>query len=176
MAWSDTAPFSSGFVNPFLWQAILAQVSQPQREMEAEKRFMFLQTRLPVRSRGVARLLLNLVEHARMHERHEGYLAELAWWIEVEEAEGLTASLNEQLEAGEIDAELIWRVLEAAENYWPPYRRMAVLEAYKQHPDGTPLHRIGNFHYTRGRIRSDLGQYPEALEDRQRADICPLCR
>jgi tetratricopeptide (TPR) repeat protein len=133
--------------------------------MEAGLLLRFLQQCLPVRSRGVARLLLNLAEHARLTERQDAYLAELAWWSGIEEAESLTKSLIEQLEAGESRAELIWQVVNTSANDWPPYRRMAVLEAYSQQPGGIPLNRIGDFHYTRGRILRTLGQYSQALED-----------
>ncbi len=163
------------FTHPLLPLVILDQVTELDAEMRAAALLPFLSERLPVARRAIARLFLAIAGHLDERDR-EPYLRQLGWWIGMDGAEELVEGVKVGIESQEVDPELVWRVVNESERYWPPYRRLALLEGYSQAVVGDeeptsvlPLDRVARFHTLRARLLVDAGKYDEALVDARQA-------
>jgi|GEM_PF-3033568 len=149
------------FRDPLVRRVILDRTDASQREARVRAVSRFLDKELPARTRDVARIYLHLADHLREEER-ERWRRTLGWWVGVEEADDLQAEVIRELKEGEIAPEVVWRVAVESREQWPPYRRLALLDAYEE-GHGVPLERRGWFLFHRGRTLLDLGRPVEGL-------------
>ena len=151
------------FFNPMVAGVILEQRAELERESTAAVLLPYFRERLPVATRGIARLFLALCEHLDEKDR-EPYLRQLAWWVSLEDLDGFTQRLKDGVRGGEIASqEMLWVVYQASKGYWSFHRSKALLDAYGDQEEGIPWDRIGPYHYERAVILWLLGRIDEAL-------------
>ena len=156
-----------GFSNP-IWPAIiLKHVSAADRSRLALEIAAFLDPRLPVRTRGVARLLYQFAQHMDAQEDAEYYAAEMRWWTGSADADLLRDLLVSGLQNGSLAADALWQELQRLHSRWPPYRSFAVLEAYAQRKDGIPVALLGAYWHLRSVLLIQLGWFEKSLSSAQ---------
>ncbi len=155
------------FCDPIMPGVILEQVNPINREMEAASLMPFLQDRLPVRRREVARLFLAVTTHLGDREQR-AYRRQLEWWIGSDEAEQLKPKVQAEIESGDLEPDLIWIFLKSSQD-WPAYRRMALLDAYidaqvsKDETHAFSYERAFSVYMLRGRLLLEQGRFGELL-------------
>ena len=152
-----------GFANPVWPQAILDHLSEAERHRLAFELAGYLGPRLRATTRGAAHLLYRLAQ--AMGSRYDAaYLAaEMQWWVGRDEAEALRDLLTEAVRSRRIDADALWDELNRRYPTWPPYRALAVLEAYASRPDGPAERVLGPYWALRAWLLFELGRYEEAV-------------
>ena len=162
------------FTNPLLPRIVLDQISELDREVYAVKLLRFLEEIIRPRHRGMARWLFAIAEHLGSKETAV-YGHQLSWWCGPVDSESLCKEIRSELEGGELDSAMVWRVIEEASG-WPPFRRLAMLDAYiaavvKQDDAGESslsLDDLAKIHTLRGGLLIQQGRSEEALEEAQR--------
>ncbi|NJL28262.1 MAG: tetratricopeptide repeat protein [Thermoanaerobaculia bacterium] len=154
------------FRDPLTRLVILDQLNDQERELRATELLRFLRRALPVSTRDIAHLFVDLSENLSAGAQAEP-LRELEWWVGREEAEVLTTGLIEALQRREVTPDVLWGVVRGSEDRWPDYRRLAVLAAYGK--IGVPLELLGAFHLLRANLLMNLGRFAEAVEDARQA-------
>jgi tetratricopeptide (TPR) repeat protein len=128
------------------------------------KLFNFLSGRLRPDTRTIADLYLRLAESAGLEQEISQYGELLRYWSSVSETEGLAQIITAKLEAGELSAELLWRIIIYSKEFWPAARRLALIEAYGSQPDGVPIGNRFAFLIAKSWILHDLSRHEEALD------------
>jgi tetratricopeptide (TPR) repeat protein len=120
---------------------------------------------LPLRTRGVAALLYELSRHlARDAPEREYYERCLKWWVGPEEARFLAEQLTEEVVEGRVDPDSLLRFAWAQDD-WPPYRKLALVEAYSARPDGIPFDLVRPLHLYRASNLRLMGRLDEGLQE-----------
>jgi tetratricopeptide (TPR) repeat protein len=160
---------------PLIRLAILEHFPINERRTRAAQILPALRRGLPIATRNLARLFVTLADHLGEADRAE-VLRELEWWVGTEEADFLRDGLASALAEGRLKPESLWGAFIGTEDRWPPYRRLAVLDAYgtgprdeEGNPLGVPMERLGDFHYWRAALLYDLGKYSESLRHAEQA-------
>ncbi|GAB4560914.1 MAG: hypothetical protein Tsb0020_07990 [Haliangiales bacterium] len=156
---------SYGFRNDLIVAIILDKIPQDTRIELAEQLYRFLESRQFGNTRGEAHVLLSLCEYMEDPFEREACHERLAWWISQDEAEEFTEVLVEMLQRKEIDPQVLWQQLTAFELHWPPYRRLALIEAYGRQPEGVPFNNMNNYLFARAGILCNLARFDDALVD-----------
>ncbi len=166
------------FTHPLLPRIVLDQLSEIERETKAVTLLRFLEQGVRVTKRGMARMFLAIAEH--LGERERGpYARWLEWWSGLETTEALKEEVRAAIEADEVDAELVWRVVNDSKD-WLAFRRLTLLDAYGEAVVGegdeamaaVPFKHLTDFHVLRSNLLRRVGRYAEALEDALR--VLPL--
>ncbi|MCB9897471.1 MAG: tetratricopeptide repeat protein [Planctomycetes bacterium] len=140
------------FARRTLARAILEEVSADERRRRATELLDHFQNKLPLISRGVARLFVSLTAHAGDAERALPFRRALQWWSGREDAPALTQSLVDAQVAGSVDADALWDTLTSRTIPWPAWRRLALLDAFAQQPGGVPDERRGDVPFVRANL------------------------
>ncbi|MEM9292390.1 MAG: tetratricopeptide repeat protein [Acidobacteriota bacterium] len=121
------------FFDPLLRFALLYQQRGADRAETAASLLRFLRGRLPPRTRSAALLYRELATHLEEEEApfRDDVLRDLDWWIGNSEADSLRDHLIEQVQDGSLEPSLLWAIA-SQRGDWPPYRRLAVLDAFEQ--------------------------------------------
>ena len=154
------------FANPVLQRVLVHRlgIDEHERVKVAARFYRHLQEVMPVRSRAVATLYVSVLEQANEEAKRQAMESELAWWVGVEEAEALQTHLTQRLKKRELDSEALWLLYERIKNRWPAYRRLAVLGAYREQPNGIPWNRASYWYHGYASTLYELGRYEEAKE------------
>jgi tetratricopeptide (TPR) repeat protein len=154
------------FANPVLQRVLVHRlgIDEHERVKVAARFYRHLQEVMPVRSRAVATLYVSVLEQANEEAKRQAMESELAWWVGVEEAEALQTHLTQRLKKRELDSEALWLLYERIKNRWPAYRRLAVLGAYREQPNGIPWNRASYWYHGYASTLYELGRYEEARE------------
>jgi hypothetical protein len=155
------------FLSPVLNQNLLEHVPRDKRKRLAAELLTFVRQRVPVATRGLARLFLNLAEHTEDPQEREPFLRLLAWWTSPEDAAGLTAILTEDLEAGRTKPEAVLEIADRSSGIWPPPHRLALLAALGPLSITSKVSRSlqADAHYLRAGLLRESGQPAEALQE-----------
>jgi tetratricopeptide (TPR) repeat protein len=148
---------------------MLEHIRGPKRSSLAVNLLSFLQENLPVRTRGVARLFLEIARHLDSERERERYEQELAWWIGVDEAQEFSKYLHKAVRGGRLEPFVIFNEVERNWRIrWPPYKSLAILDALAaDDPEAPmlPIGLLGRFYWLRASLRHDYALYAEALDD-----------
>ena len=155
------------FQRPALNQSLLADVPQDKRKRLAAELFDFVRNHMPIATRGVARLFVQLAEHAGDPKEREPYLRLLRWWVSPGDIEGLTAAVAKELETGKTTPEALLEITDRASGIWPPAHRLALLAALSAEEISRPLQ--ADSHYLRAGLLRESGQPKEALREAEQA-------
>ncbi|MEM7353500.1 MAG: tetratricopeptide repeat protein [Acidobacteriota bacterium] len=159
------------FNSRLLPPAVLDQIPQIEREMRAVTLLRFLEEHAQPAKRGMAKWFLEIAGHLGDRERRP-YEHLLAWWCMQEDAEALRDEIRAALEGGELKPEVVWEIAQTSD-YWPPFRRLALLDAYEEllldeaEDDGGVLsiEQLASFRILRSGLRYRQGLLADALED-----------
>ncbi len=155
------------FTNSLIPQIILDQTPEFEREMSAASFLGFLGQRIRPGKRGIARWFLEIASHLGK-DKQQPYQDQLSWWCTRSGAAALRDDIRADLGRGAVKPEEVWRTVAGAE-YWPPYRRMALLEAFRDFMLGSE--EAGNLsreqligvRILESQLYYSLGQYRESL-------------
>jgi hypothetical protein len=117
---------------------------------------------LPPLTRGSAALHAELAERAGDARRLEVLRRTLAWYAERDEAAALAQALGELADAGGLARAGLLDAAATAHG-WPPYRRLAVLDAYAADPAGAAGPEAARFQLERALLLQADGRAQEAL-------------
>ena len=153
------------FVDPAVSAIILDWLRPVERAQRALQFLAYLEREVPPRTRAAARIYLSLLAFLEGDdtERRRWELA-LAWWIGWQETEALREHLSEWMRQGTIGSAVVWRVLQMSKDRWPPYRRLALLEAYGDQAHGIPFENLESFSRMRVSLLYDVARYAEAIQ------------
>lgn len=151
------------FVQPALNQSLLEHVPRDKRKRLASELLDFVRNRVPVATRGLARLFANLAEHTGDAKAREPYLRLLRWWVSPEDAGRLTAIVAAELETGKTTPEALLEIADRASGIWPPPHRLALLAALSEGEISRPIQ--ADSHYLRAGLLRESGQPQEALRE-----------
>ena len=153
------------FVNRIVPQLLLHPLTPLGRTQRAIRLLGHLERRLPARTRGVARLYLSVAGHLDEGvEERVRWERELAWWVGVEDADALRLSLVQALDNRDISPEVVWRTVHLTERYWPPYRRLSLVDAYAEQAAGIPFDTSLDLLKVRASLLYDVGRFEEAKD------------
>lgn len=155
------------FLSPALNQNLLEHVPRDKRKRLAAELLAFLRQRVPVATRGLARLFLNVAEHTEDARERELFLRLLDWWISSDRPEGterLTSLVAADLEAGRTKPEEVLETADRSAGIWAPPHRLALLAALAKSPS-MPRSVQGDTHYLRAGLLRESGQPAEALQE-----------
>lgn len=165
------------FAHPALAGALQQKVGAAGASRIAKDLREALEKRLPAWTLAAGRLHLALCRHlAPAYQKP--VLEQLTWWVGQEESAQLEQRVREKIESREIDGELVWNLVFQTRQKWPPYRRLALLDAYAGAQVNTPLPgqgrsvRVSNlpvertplYVFERGHLLLALGRLDEAVE------------
>jgi tetratricopeptide (TPR) repeat protein len=148
-------------------QAALAVVNHvPEAELSELRAsfFSFLRDRMALDTRGAYGLFLEVAPSWAVAEA-EDRSRELAWWVDEKDCPELSGLLADALVAGRLSPEILWRAIEETADRWPAFRRLALLEAYRQQPGRVPHYRAGDYRALRASALYDLDQFEDSLAD-----------
>jgi len=151
------------FLRPALNQSLLADVPRDKRKRLAAELFEFVRNHMPIATRGVARLFVQLAEQTGDPKEREPYLRLLRWWVSPGDVERLTAAVAQELEAGRTSPEALLEITDRAAGIWPPAHRLALLAALSTEEISRPLQ--ADSHYLRAGLLRESGQPKEALRE-----------
>jgi len=155
------------FLRPALNQSLLEHVPWDKRKRLAAELLDFVRNRVPVATRGVARLFVNLAEHTGDPKEREPYLRLLRWWVSPGDVERLTAAVAAELETGKTTPEALLEIADRASGIWPPPHRLALLAALSEGEISRPIQ--ADSHYLRAGLLRESGQPQEALREAELA-------
>ncbi len=150
------------WLNPLLRFVVLDKATGAVVQRIASELMGFLKRKLAIRSRGVARMFLELAHFMKREEEQELHEHELAWWVGQEDAQHLKDTLVAMLKDGTLRPETLWEMVLGTKNHWPPYRRLALLDAYEQQPYGIATPNFPSFLNVKGCIFRSIGRYDKA--------------
>jgi hypothetical protein len=151
------------FLRPALNQSLLADVPRDKRKRLAAELLDFVRNHVPIATRGVARLFVQLAEQTGDSKEREPYLRLLRWWVSPGDLEGLTAAVTQELETGKTPPEALLEITDRASGIWPPPHRLALLAALSAEEISRPLQ--ADTHYLRAGLLRESGQPKEALRE-----------
>jgi tetratricopeptide (TPR) repeat protein len=155
------------FLHPALNQSLLEHVPRDKRKRLAGELLDFVRNRVPVATRGLARLFVNLAEHTGDTKAREPYLRLLRWWVSPEDVGALTAIVAAELETGKTTPEALLEIADRASGIWPPAHRLALLAALAEGEISRPIQ--ADSHYLRAGLLRESGQAKEALREADQA-------
>lgn len=161
------------FVNPALRAAVLDRLSAAEVLTQAGELLHTVRRKLPPLTRGIAALHLELARLSASADVQVAAERELAWWVGIEEAERLTQSLGEGVAAGRISPDAVWGTAERSAATWPPYRRLALVNAFARQPGGVAYSFLPRYHAVKATILFQLKRL-DAAEDSARAGLDAL--
>jgi tetratricopeptide (TPR) repeat protein len=155
------------FLSPAFNQDLLEPVPREKRKRLAAGLLSFLRQRVPVATRGLARLFLSLAEHTEDPRERKPFRRLLDWWISPgrpEDLEGLTSVVAGDLEAGRVQPEEVLEIADRSAGIWAPPQRLALLAALAR---SASLSRSAqaDTHYLRAGLLREAGQPAEALQE-----------
>lgn len=116
------------FAEPALAATILHKVGAENASAAASELLDAFEQRLPAFTRAAGHLHLALSRQLGPAYQRP-HLERLAWWVGPEDAAELSALVKRKIESGELGFEILWKVLRSQGPRWPPFRRLALLEA-----------------------------------------------
>jgi len=125
--------------NPIIRWAVMRRMSDRDRTKLATDFLKFLRSDLPVSSRGIARLHLEVARFAGSHREVDEYLAILNVWVSLDQADWLEETLRRRIENGEVDAEALYHVCVEMYRILPIYTSQAALSALYSAREGVPF-------------------------------------
>jgi len=152
------------FVDPAVSELILDSLRPVERAQRVIRFLTCLERELPPWTRAAARIYLNLLTFLKGDddERRRWELT-LAWWIGLQETEALREHFANWMGQGMIGSDIVWRVLQTSKDRWPPHRRLTLLEAYGDEPQGIPFENLESFSQMRVSLLYDVARYEEAI-------------
>ena len=154
------------FANPILQRVLVHRLGiERHKRVEVAARFYrHLREVMPIRSRAVATLYASVLEQTNEESKRQAMESELTWWVGVEEAEALQTHFTQRLKERGLDSETLWLLYERIKNRWPAYRRLALLGAYREQPNGIPWRRTPYWYYDYASTLYELGRYEESRD------------
>jgi tetratricopeptide (TPR) repeat protein len=119
------------FAEPALAGTILHRAGAASASAAASELLEACEKRLPAFTRAAAQLHLSLARHLGPAYQRP-HLERLAWWVGPEDAAELSALARGKVAAGELGFDVLWKVLQSQGSRWPPFRRLALLEACRE--------------------------------------------
>ena len=143
-------------------EAILAHRKPDELTHTAEQLIEFLKPRLPVTTRGIAHLYLDLADRSNNAPLRQAMHQELAWWIRMDDLDAFKASLQRDIDRGALTAEQLWQ---AAKIDVPgrEHVQLCLLEVLEGIPAGIAVSDALAFHSKRVVLYRHLGRFAEAL-------------
>ncbi len=150
--------------NRTLRRVFCQQYRVSEQEKLATKLIAYLKSNLPVTSRGIARLFLELSRLLPTGRDVEFYHGYLAWWIGLDDATLLGEQLSCAINSGRLAPSVLWKVVAETRHTWPAYRRLAVLEAFSEQRSGVPYELREPFDDVKMELLHQLARYSDAEE------------
>jgi tetratricopeptide (TPR) repeat protein len=153
------------FLSPRINHALLEPLPAAKRQRMASELLEFLNRSLPLHTRGLTLLRLNLARYLEEDDARRFFQRELRVWISEEETGDLTADLEASLEAGRANARDLVSAAQQTLGQWPAHRRLAFLDAARTRIVSlAPPERVELYNLRAEALR-ELGSLPEAVEE-----------
>lgn len=156
--------------NPWLSLTIQQALGKELTKQIAKNLALYLSTQLHPTSERMAKLFASVFRAAGEEQKLDQTNKLLSWWTEQWNAAALKQTLISQLQGQNLHPESLWKIISNTEKNWPPWRRVILLEAYAEQPQGLPKEHIFPWLWEMGSCLYDLGKYEEALEKYEEAE------
>lgn len=157
------------FTHPIYRHAIRDRLSIAGWQPLAETLLKAFAHILPPFTRTAAEVNLSAVTFVEDSEARADHLRSLAWWVGPDEAKALMELLADQLARRALDPDQLRLAIGKLKSHWPPYRTMALLQAYRSQSGGVPVSRLAEYHFACGEACGGLGQFRLAVKHGLRA-------
>jgi tetratricopeptide (TPR) repeat protein len=154
------------FYNRVFGPAQAQRIPQRKRAALADDLLQFLTSQMPVQTRGMARICLELARSGSDDVRRR-FERNLAWWVTVDEADELGRSIRRELAKGKLTPATVLQEVQSHYRYdWPVYRSLALLDALsgKDGDSRVPAAELGLFYMMRTELLLRDGQTNAAWE------------
>lgn len=155
------------FRNPLLPEVLRRGIPSP--GVPAEKILKNLSVILRPDTRAVAQLFLRLTEKTGTAQLPRQYEAMLSFWSSIDEAEALAEAVAAEIKERRLSPSILWSIIERSKGSWPPARRLALILAYGQQPDGVPFDQLFDYQLSKGEVLYEMGHAPAAIEAAEEA-------
>ncbi|HET9210370.1 MAG TPA: tetratricopeptide repeat protein [Thermoanaerobaculia bacterium] len=157
------------FLSAALRHALLEPVLRPKRERMAGELLEFFNQSIPTHTRGMTLLRFNLASCLEDDQARQFFLRELRVWIGPGEVEDLTAEFIDGIAGGRTSARDLLTAARQTEGFWPPFRRLAFIEAARTRIEDLPPDERLELHNQRAEILRELQRAPEAVMEARTA-------
>ncbi len=147
---------------PFFRSYMLSKMTDTEKAQKAKKLFNFLEAHLPIQTRAMARIFIELSDFTQIDRQIKKYRNYLIFWVRRENADELKKRIIQQLAGHDLNPDILWEIIRQSENKWYPHLRLALVEAYEQTPEGIPYERQSSVLSTKGWIYYLLAEYQKA--------------
>jgi hypothetical protein len=152
--------------------AVASLPSEHERRGWARELLAAAEAHLPVHTRGIAQMLLELARVSEDGEALAHWEWRLSWWVSAQEADALRSAVEEGLREGRLDPGPLFQVALSEQDALQPRIRLALLDALET--QGIPWPLVPHFYSWRGGMHQELDQIVESAHDLQRAlATCP---
>jgi tetratricopeptide (TPR) repeat protein len=157
------------FLSPRLRHALLEHLMPAKRERMAGELLEFFNRTVPAHTRGLTLLRFHLAGHLADDQARQLFLRELRVWIGPGEAADLTAEFQDGMADGRTSARDLLAAARQTEGFWPPFRRLAFIEAARTRLRDLPAEERLELHNQRAEILRELQQPAEATAEARAA-------
>jgi tetratricopeptide (TPR) repeat protein len=157
------------FLSPAVRHALLAPLLPAKRERMAGELLEFFNQSVPTHTRGMALLRFTLAGYLEDDQARQFFLRELRVWIGPGEVEDLTAEFVTGIADGRTSARDLLGAARQTEGFWPPFRRLAFIEAARTRAEDLPPDERLELHNQRAEILRELQRAPEAVAEARTA-------
>ena len=153
------------FLSPTVRHALLEPLLPAKRERMAGELLEFFNQSVPTHTRGMALLRFTLAGYLEDDQARQFFLRELRVWIGPGEAEDLTAEFITGMADGRTSARDLLGAARQTEGFWPPFRRLAFIEAARTRAGDLPPDERLELHNQRAELLRELQRAPEAVAE-----------
>ncbi len=153
------------FLSPLLRHALLEPLLPAKRERMAGELLEFFNQSVPTHTRGMALLRFSLASYLEDDQARQFFLRELRVWIGPGEVEDLKAEFIAGIADGRTSARDLLTAARQTEGFWPPFRRLAFVEAARTRLQDLTAEERLELHNQSAEILRELQQAPEAIAE-----------
>jgi tetratricopeptide (TPR) repeat protein len=153
------------FLSPRLRHAFLEPLPRPKRARMAGELLEFLNQSVPTHTRGMTLLRFTLAGYLEDDQARQLFLRELRVWIGPGEVEDLKAEFLTGIADGRTSARDLLTAARQTEGFWPPFRRLAFVEAARTHGQDLTAEERLELHNQLAEILRELQRVPEAVAE-----------
>ncbi len=157
------------FLSPLHRHALLESLLPAKRERMAGELLEFFNKSVPTHTRGMTLLRFSLASYLEDDQARQFFLRELRVWIGPGEVEDLTAEFINGIADGRTSARDLLGAARQTEGFWPPFRRLAFLEAARTRLQDIPPDERLELHNQRAEILREMQRAPEAVAEARTA-------
>jgi len=141
---------------------LLCRMTDTEKAQKAKKLLSFLEAHLPIQTRAMAKIFIELSNFAQINQQIKKYQNYLIFWVRRENADALKKQIIQQLTDYDLNPDVLWAIIEQTKDEWHPLLRLALIEAYEQNPEGIPHSQQSPVLSEKGLIYFFLAEYHKA--------------